>query len=497
MAKASRNLEKQGKTVVVEWDETTVVTIAGGKRAEQSHPSARDAAKAFVATVQSKLKAGFTPQKTPVRPLVEAIKAHVFWNEVLKAFSAEEIPEVLAVAMRDPRIHVDLLRSVVTEELIAFFLKAAEEYQGYQQEDLFKALAFAAKKDEPKALIQKTLGELAPAIPQASLKKSAERFLKRLGAPPKATPAVPEKPKPGSSEEGLLAAIAADPASDEPRLVYADWLLEKGLGWGEYIQLSCKAAKLTRFSPEEQELSAQLAKLERKHAKDFLAPVRPFLRSWSFERGLLARLETDAQLFMQAADAVADRAPRATLILVGLKTKNAPGLADTPLGRFERVILDSNRIDDAGAVALAGSPRLSGLEHLNLRYNLFGDEGIRAFATSPNVATLRSLTMVGFSSSKGGAASVETLRLLLACDGLPHLEELSLTCSGTGIGRALAACQLPLKSIDLVAADFGDADVDDLEAAWNRKARFRVTVQSTRLTDSGRTALDRLSAPAE
>jgi uncharacterized protein (TIGR02996 family) len=47
-----------------------------------------------------------------------------------------------------------------------------------------------------------------------------------------------------SQEEHFLQAILAAPDDDTPRLVYADWLDERGDPRGEFIRLQCELAKL-------------------------------------------------------------------------------------------------------------------------------------------------------------------------------------------------------------------------------------------------------------
>ena len=435
----SRTLSKQGKTIVIEL--------------------ANDDGRAFVDAIAQRIKAGWVPAKTPVAKLVAALP-RMSWNFIIKAFAPDELPAVLKLAMKDKRVHADLLRSVVTPELIAFFVDQAEGRQQYQQEDVWKALAFAAKKPAAKATIAATLPKLIAKIDDEGLAKQATRFVTKLGAPPKPTPAVPAKP--AGTEADLLAAIAAEPGSDGPRRVYADWLLERGIGWGEYIVAACAGTD-----------RGDLDRLERKHAKAWLAPIRPFIRSWSFERGLLSWVETDAQLFVQAAGAIADRAPRATLRLVGLARKTHAALARAPLGRFETVMLGSQRIADDGAALLASSPTLAGVEVLNLSGNPIGDAGTRAFASSPHLRTLRQLDLENGLSGARVYASVDTLAALLAAPGLRALATLSLNCASEGLAHALARCKAPLESLRVVTARLSDADADALVAM---KPRFSLVI---------------------
>jgi carbon storage regulator len=55
------------------------------------------------------------------------------------------------------------------------------------------------------------------------------------------------EPRPLSlHEEPFLRAIAADPADEATRLVYADWLEERGDPLGEFLRLQCQAKGLER-----------------------------------------------------------------------------------------------------------------------------------------------------------------------------------------------------------------------------------------------------------
>jgi uncharacterized protein (TIGR02996 family) len=87
-----------------------------------------------------------------------------------------------------------------------------------------------------------------------------------------------------ATEEDLLAEIFAAPEEDAPRLVFADWLGERGDARGELIVLQCARAG-TAQSPGRRERS-----LLREHADAWCGPLLPVLRREGrvFERGFLA-----------------------------------------------------------------------------------------------------------------------------------------------------------------------------------------------------------------
>jgi carbon storage regulator len=57
----------------------------------------------------------------------------------------------------------------------------------------------------------------------------------------------PPEPRPHSpEEEPFLRAIEAEPGDEATRLVYADWLEERGDPLGEFLRLQCQAKDLER-----------------------------------------------------------------------------------------------------------------------------------------------------------------------------------------------------------------------------------------------------------
>lgn len=89
----------------------------------------------------------------------------------------------------------------------------------------------------------------------------------------------PPKPSRHQDEEGLLADIYANPADDGPRLVYADWLQERGDPRGEFIALQC--AK----TPDPKREAALL----KAHGAKWLGPLAPVvLKGVGFRRGFPA-----------------------------------------------------------------------------------------------------------------------------------------------------------------------------------------------------------------
>jgi uncharacterized protein (TIGR02996 family) len=69
------------------------------------------------------------------------------------------------------------------------------------------------------------------------------------------------------TEAELFAAIAADPDSDGPRLVYADWLLDKGDPRGEWIQLECQKKRIPERDPRWKDVVSASNRLWERHKR--------------------------------------------------------------------------------------------------------------------------------------------------------------------------------------------------------------------------------------
>lgn len=93
-----------------------------------------------------------------------------------------------------------------------------------------------------------------------------------------------KKPRPVPEDhDEHLAAIRATPDDDAPRLVYADWLSERGDPRGELIVLQC--------GPQNEKTKAAARALLDLHATQWLGAVAFVTRSHVWERGFLAGAE--------------------------------------------------------------------------------------------------------------------------------------------------------------------------------------------------------------
>lgn len=93
----------------------------------------------------------------------------------------------------------------------------------------------------------------------------------------------------------LREAVWADPASDAPRMVFADYLLDHGDPMGDMIALQLERAR-TGAAVSERELELVVA-----HGRRMLGPVGLWIRRWTFERGFLAAATPVPEIPFEAA----------------------------------------------------------------------------------------------------------------------------------------------------------------------------------------------------
>ena len=198
----------------------------------------------------------------------------------------------------------------------------------------------------------------------------------------------------------LLEAIYAAPDDDAPRIVYADWLGERGDVRGEFITL-----QLARGAGDEP--STREKALLHEHGRRWAGPLGALFDAHVFERGFFAG--------------------------GGVVTKDLRLLAADPASRILR------------HVAFAGTPEalFELLEMLPaLRSVSTYDAALIAFAGGervwPNITSLRS-----------AVDAVETFTTLASCRALPNLRALDLRCDA-GIADALPSAPV-LDRVDKLA----------------------------------------------
>jgi uncharacterized protein (TIGR02996 family) len=290
----------------------------------------------------------------------------------------------------------------------------------------------------------------------------------------------------------FLQNIRQRPHDDAPRLIFADWLDQRGDPRGEFIRLQCLRSGFAIGDAHKLSLVEQEQALLQQHRDRWVRPLLQRGIAWEFRRGLL-HLRVNAATFLRTdweelsqtetwewVELTAIRIPFQTDI-DGIGTRYVPEeqanaairrafcaevqvLANSPsLARMEALDLRDNFLGDDGAAVLAASPHVSGLRYLDLGFNRIGSQGSASITLSPN---LKGLTTLKLDDNHIDDRAVEALI------AVPHpgpLVTLHLRWNAVGPAgaRALASSSaLPrLATLHLGNNDIGDAGAEALAAA--------------------------------
>jgi uncharacterized protein (TIGR02996 family) len=281
------------------------------------------------------------------------------------------------------------------------------------------------------------------------------------------------------TREEFLAAIAAAPDDDGPRLVYADWLTEQDDPQGELIRVQCAlAAGDTRpelLTREAALLAAAAARWQE----------RGFFTHHLFRRGFLDEITVDAGLFFLI--------PGFAASVPWVRTVRVRGVV-RPLDDLLRYLgtlpslrtldLRQRELGTDEMVVLAASETLARLTRLELGGNVLFDEAVERLAASPHIHGLVSLEL-SHNQLRDDAAHA------LAPLGLQELELAARDSEdqpGNVIGPrgALSLARMPLRRLDL---SFSRISTEGVSALAQLSGLRALRVPRSRIGPSGAWAL--------
>lgn len=307
---------------------------------------------------------------------------------------------------------------------------------------------------------------------------------KRTSAPE--TPAL--SPADQAKQREMLATVRSNFDDDAPRLVYADWLLERGDPRGEFIQVQCSIGErihgATGRAREPDPTPANYAALRatelaiyRKHRKAWLAPIEPFIRKFSFRRGFVDTIDSGPG-FAPGAAAVFEQHPLEILTMQGMK-KDADylALAEVPLPGLRRLGFDQQTISTRAVEGLFGSTTMSDLPGLSLYASTIERDGLEFVFEHSRLTGLRYLDI----GLQAVSCDDEVLLALGRSSVLRNLEQLNLgyledyfrggPLTTQGVIRFVERCELP-KLERIVVCGGSHYFPDDVLAALH--GRFEV-----------------------
>jgi uncharacterized protein (TIGR02996 family) len=266
------------------------------------------------------------------------------------------------------------------------------------------------------------------------------------------------------SDADFLRIILAEPDSDGPRLVYADWLDEHGQSArAEFIRVQCARSRLSVSDSRVPFLKERESVLLEQNRVPWSAPLSGLATKWDFVRGFPDQIRVEAGAFLTHAETLFRVVPVRHLELHDIQ-KWLSQLSRSPyLSRLAGLKLTGGRLGDAAAKALAQSPYLEQLQVLDLGRQQIGNDGAKALAAAENLHGLTSLEL------SDNAIGAEGASALAASPHLGRLKTLNLRSNPIGPAGAEALLTssrlVQLKSLNIAYAQVGVSAFESLSDA--------------------------------
>jgi uncharacterized protein (TIGR02996 family) len=218
-----------------------------------------------------------------------------------------------------------------------------------------------------------------------------------------------------ASPDELYREILARPDDDELRLSYAAALDARGDPRGEFVRVQRELERLPEFDDRRAALRKREAELADRHGLTWAgAPDRGIRNTgegedpsstaqrrfgplvakgdvWQFGRGTLAMAEMMLPEFLRNAEQIFRLAPLRSIALNGLYRWDELGMGE----KYEvlRKSYDGIWGSEDSVGPLAACTHLMRLRDLRLNCGMAGDPAVQEFVRSPNLASLRSMTL--------------------------------------------------------------------------------------------------------
>jgi uncharacterized protein (TIGR02996 family) len=296
------------------------------------------------------------------------------------------------------------------------------------------------------------------------------KAVKSKSRQPRSTKTAPAAKPSSLPVEGrrLLDAVLADVDDDEVRLVFADWLSDRGDPRGEFIHLQCalgrplvnasgRAWTRPRFAGDPEELEKRERKLLSAHQKEWVAPVRSTIRTWNWSRGFIDRVVADCATYLAGATRLFAEMPVTRVNLTAMKPPMIHALAEQPTSaKIRELDVNFQKLDAAGVVAFRAEV-WRGLRWLNLAGNRLGSDGTRSLAGA-ELPSLRHLELTDAYLSDEAAAGLTGAPFFGRLESLDLGYNRELTSATL---RAIAKTGRSLVTLRLHLAEVSDAEIDD------------------------------------
>ncbi len=300
------------------------------------------------------------------------------------------------------------------------------------------------------------------------------------------------------SENALVAAITADPDAAEPRLIYADWLAERGDRRGEFIRVQCDLDQLDLRDPRRVDLEYRERAFLAERGFAWKRRVRETTGATScqFRRGMVEQLELTAGQFVDSADELFARYPLRALRLTGLDKHLPSFLACNATARLVELDLRRCLMGAKALQLLVDSPQLSNLGTLRMDQLDPTEWKISAIARSSSLSRLRCLYI------NNTVLDYQSFAALVTSQLGQNLTELSIAATDLSDSDFASLCYSDvfpnLRRLDISRNE--SLPSDSLQSLFDSR-RFRqlehLSLADCDLSSDDMSYLGRLSGPTE
>lgn len=231
------------------------------------------------------------------------------------------------------------------------------------------------------------------------------------------------------SASAFVQTVLEQPDADAPRLVFADWLEERGDPLAELIRVQCDLARSKPHDPRTYSLKSREQELLIEHDSIWMKPIREMGFTGRFSRGLLDVSIGGAQTFLDCAERLF---AMPWVLYVDLRdaavdSEHLARVADSPaFSRLKRLDLSRSDVGNPGMLALSRTPHGCSLGQLILKQIRVTSDGLRSIVGSMNLSRLTELRLYGNYIGAEGA------RALAGCPQLRQLRILDLSYNRVG-----------------------------------------------------------------
>ncbi len=296
-------------------------------------------------------------------------------------------------------------------------------------------------------------------------------------------------------EADLLAAIAARPDDDEPRLLYADVLLERGDPRGELIAVQCARTAAERAAApgsgaDRSALRRREAELLAAHEERWREEAGLSAACVSLRRGLADEVVMNAGDFLAAEQAFFRLRPLPRLRLGAVGPETALRIASLPaLAALGALALEGwGSQGDAIVKALCASRWLGALTSLRVASLRLGPGGVKAIARAVSIARL---TRLDLSHAALDAASAPALAAVLERFALGALVLRGSFLDPDAVGALAAAAVGSLATLNLARNEVGDDGARALASSPRLGALRELVLWDAHVETAGAVAIAR------